>query len=179
MLVESDLGVETVGSGYRSAYTQTIDNPTNPKQDVLAPKPSNPKDIIGSDKLPMSLVPETAICYATLAHLEGLLKYGKVNWRECGVRFSIYHDALLRHIAKCNNGEWEDPDTLVPHLGNALACINVLIDAYECGKLIDDRPKSAPVASLIDRFSHKVKHLKQLFKDKTPYHYTIKDNETH
>jgi hypothetical protein len=158
-------GKETV-----SDYRERVGRPI-----TLDPKPSNPKDIIGSDKLPVSLVPDTAIAYATLGHLEGMLKYGLVNWRECGVRTSIYLDALGRHIAKFKNGEWEDPTTGVPHLGSALACINIIIDAYECGKLVDDRPKSAPVASLIDRFTAKVVHLKTLFKDHHPHHYTIGD----
>ena len=140
-------------------------------------KPSNPKDIIGSDKLPLDLVPDTALAYAALGHLEGMLKYGLVNWRECGVRTSIYLGALSRHIAKFKNGEWEDPVTKVPHLGSALACINIIIDAYECGKMIDDRPKSAPVAGLIDRFSEKVKHLKRLFAEYHPHHYTISESD--
>ena len=34
-------------------------------------KPTNPKDIIGSNKVPMSMVPETALAYAALGLLEG------------------------------------------------------------------------------------------------------------
>jgi hypothetical protein len=139
------------------------------------PKPSNPKDIIGSDKLPLSLVPDTTIAYLTLGHLEGMLKYGLVNWRECGVRTSIYLDALARHVAKFKSGEWADPETRVPHLANALACLSIIVDAHECGKLIDDRPKPAPVAPLIDRSGGIVKHLKALFADRNPHHYTIGD----
>lgn len=175
MLVDYDSSMELRGGGYRAPYVQNIENPTNPKQDAIAPKPSNPKDIIGSDKVPLSLVPGTTKVYLALGHLEGMLKYGMVNWRECGVRTGIYLDALERHIEKFKNGEWADKDTQVPHLANALACLSIIVDAYECGKLIDDRPKSAPVASLIDRMSGTVKHLRELFKDKTPHHYTIAD----
>ena len=140
-------------------------------------KPSNPKDIIGSDKLPMSLVPGTSKAYQALGHLEGMLKYGLVNWRECGVRCSIYMDALERHLEKFKAGEWEAKDTKVPHLASMLACVGIIVDAYECGKLIDDRPMSAPVGDVIDRFSENVKHLKQMFKDHHPHHYTIADNK--
>ncbi len=136
-------------------------------------KPTNPKDLIGSNKLPLSLVPETSRAYQALGHLEGHLKYGLVNWREMGVRASVYLDALERHIGKWKNGEWADPVTKVPHLGNALACLGIIVDAYECGKLIDDRPKQAPVAEMIDRMSENVQHLKKLFGDKNPIHYTI------
>lgn len=135
-------------------------------------KPSNPKDLIGSTKLPLSLVPGTSKAYQALGHLEGMLKYGLVNWRECGVRASIYMDALERHYEKFKNGEWEDPQTLVPHLGSMLACIGIIVDAYECGKLVDDRPKQAPVGPMIDRMEANVRHLHEMFKDKAPHHYT-------
>ena len=135
-------------------------------------KPTNPKDLIGTDKLPLSLVPGTTKAYLALGHLEGHLKYGLVNWREAGVKVSIYQAALERHMSKFfDGGEWEDPETRVPHLANALACLSIIVDAYESGKLIDDRPKSAPVPELIDRFSEKVKHLRKLFGDKKPIDY--------
>ena len=140
-------------------------------------KLSNPKDMIGSDKLPMSQVPGSFKAYVALAFLEGMLKYGQVNWREAGVRTSIYMDALERHYEKFKNGEWADPVTHVPHLASMGACEAIIMDAKLCGKLIDDRPKSAPVAELIDELSETVKHLKELHKDKSPYHYTIKDND--
>lgn len=136
-------------------------------------KPSNPKDIIGSDKLPLSLVPGSTKAYLALGHLEGMLKYGYFNFREAGVRCSIYTDALERHLEKFKNGEWEDPITKVPHLANMLACLSIIVDAHECGKLTDDRPKSSPVASLIDRFAENVKHLKTLFSESKPVDYFI------
>ncbi len=136
-------------------------------------KDSNPKDIIGSTKLPLNLVPATTKAYLAIGHLEGHLKYGLVNWREAGVRMSIYLDAMNRHLDKMNNGEWEDPATSVPHIANAITCLSIIIDAYECGKLTDDRPKAAPVASLIDRFSEKVVHLKKLFGGSKPIDYFL------
>lgn len=134
-------------------------------------KPSNPKDMIGSTKLPMSLVPGSMKAYAALGYLEGMLKYGLVNWREAGVRCSIYMDALERHYEKFKNGEWEDKQTGVPHLASMLACIGIIIDAHTAGKLTDDRPKQAPVGALIDSFEEKVKHLQKLHADKNPHHW--------
>lgn len=134
-------------------------------------KPSNPKDLIGTDKVPLSLVPATSIAYQALGHLEGHLKYGKVNWREAGVKFSIYLDACLRHLKKLEDGEWADPQTKVPHLGNALASLGIIVDAYECGKLIDDRPKQGAGAATIDRLAGVVKHLRTIFGDKNPKHF--------
>ena len=134
-------------------------------------KPTNPKDIIGSNKVPLSLVPSTTIAYLAVAHLEGHLKYGLVNWREKGVKASVYLDAAQRHLAKWMNGEWADEATHVPHLANALACISIIVDAIECGKLIDDRPKEAPITRTLDELSGTVKHLRELFKDCAPIHY--------
>lgn len=134
-------------------------------------KPSNPKDLIGTNKVPLSLVPAMSIAYQSLGHLEGHLKYGKTNWREAGVKFTIYIDAMLRHIEKLCDGEWADPETHVPHLGNILACAGIIVDAYESGKLIDDRPKQAPTGAGIDRLGAVVKHLREMHKDKSPVHY--------
>jgi hypothetical protein len=136
-------------------------------------KPSNPKDLIGSNKLPLGIVPATTEAYLALGHSEGHIKYGLVNWREAGVRWSIYKDALLRHIAKFEAGEEEDPETTVPHLANAITCLSIIIDAKECGKLIDDRPKPAPISELIVRFSQKLMFLKKLFGDKKPVDYFL------
>lgn len=142
-------------------------------------KPSNPKDIIGSDKLPMGGIPGVVAAYASLAHMEGLLKYGQVNWRECGVRASIYLDAMQRHFWKYKDaGEWADPTTRVPHLASIIACAAIILDAQLAGKLIDDRPKpNEALAPLIDELGSTVQHLKRLFAEHNPRHYTIADRE--
>lgn len=138
-------------------------------------KPSNPKDMVGSTKLPLNLVPAVTVAYAALGHGEGMLKYGLVNWRECGVRMSIYLDALERHIKKVTEGEWIDPKSGVPHFANALACISIIIDAYHAGKLIDDRPLSNPGAiRFIESEGVEIwKGLMAQHADKHPHHYTI------
>lgn len=136
-------------------------------------KPTNPKDLVGSSKVPMGLVPPITMAYLSLAHLEGDLKYGRVNWREAGIRVMIYIDACLRHIAKYRDGEWEDPMTHVPHLANALTCLSIIADAHNSGNIIDDRPKSAPSAQAIDKLGEVVMHLKELHADKKPVDYFI------
>lgn len=163
------------GGAWYDTNTCTHLDDIRKREFTLADKPSNPKDIIGSTKLPLNLVPKTTMAYLTLGHLEGQLKYGTNNWREAGVRMSIYLDALQRHLAKMSDGgEWEDPVTKVPHLANAITCLSIIIDAYECGKLTDDRPKSCVgLPDLIDKFSEKVKHLQGLFADKKPIDYLV------
>lgn len=147
------------------------------KERGLDEKPTNPKDMIGSNKLPMSLFPSSVIAYGCLGFLEGMLKYGLVNWREAGIRISIYLDAAERHHAKFKNGEWADPKTKVPHLSSILACYGIIVDAHTCGKLIDDRPKQAPLGELIEALEPIVPHLKELFKDKNPKHWTIEEEK--
>lgn len=142
------------------------------------PKASNPKDIIGTGKLPLDLVPDTGIVYAALAFLEGALKYGKFNWRIAGVRWSVYEAALKRHMVKVKEGEWKDPVTGVPHIGSMLACLMILADAAENGKLIDDRPPSMLTASdFVDSTVKDVAQLKRVFAKHDPKQYTIEDTE--
>lgn len=140
-------------------------------------KPTNPKDAVGATKLPLDLVPATAIAMASLAHLDGALKYGAWNWRDAGVRSSIYVAAAIRHIQKWNNGEECDKDSGVHHLGHALACLNILVDSMAQGNLNDDRPPSVEISRFMDMLTQDVKRLSELHADKTPKHFTIKDTK--
>lgn len=140
-------------------------------------KASNPKDAIGIQKLALSLVPQTAVALASLAHLDGALKYGKWNWRSCGVRASVYLDACRRHLAKWEDGEELDSDSGVPHLAHALACLNIIVDSRAAGKLTDDRPPSVGVSGFFEELTGHVKRLIEKHKDKAPRHYTIADTE--
>lgn len=84
-------------------------------------KPSNPKDITGSDNLPLHLWPETATALGCLGLLDGALKCACSNFRTIGVRASIYYDACRRHLNRWFEGEDLDPDSGPPHLAHALA----------------------------------------------------------
>ena len=141
-------------------------------------KPTNPKDIVGSTKVPMGLWPETATALGSIAFLNGALKYGRTNWRVAGVRASIYVDAAKRHIAAWWEGEEVDPDDGVPHLGAALACLAILVDARAAGKLEDDRLVAGGYRQLMTELTPLVAALQEKHKgDRTePRHYTIKDN---
>ncbi len=140
-------------------------------------KNTNPKDLIGSDKLPLHLFPMTATVYGTMALLDGALKYGRANWRSAGVRASIYYDACLRHLTKWFEGETIDSDSGLPHLSHALACIAILIDAVEANKLKDDRMYKGGYLRLVKKFAPDVKRLKKLHKAKNPKHWTIADKK--
>lgn len=138
-------------------------------------KATNPKDVIGSGKLPLELVPQTAVVEESLAYLEGASKYGRYNWRVGGVRTSIYAAAMLRHFVKWWNGEDADPDTRVPHLASMRACLGIMIDARECGKLTDDRPPPAPLGRMIAAAEQIATHVRAMFADKSPKQWTIAD----
>lgn len=144
----------------------------------MSTKPTNPKDAIGIMKADMGLVPDTAVLALSEAFLEGALKYGCYNWRVAGVRASVYHAALRRHVAKWWNGQERDPKTHIPHLHSALACIAILIDARTYDKLNDDRPPAPDpdaTARAIDALEDSVKRLKMEFETYAPHQYTIAD----
>lgn len=140
---------------------------------------TNPKDAIGSVKLPLHLWPAEATALGCLGMLEGMLKYGRNNYiAGDGVIASIYVDATKRHLDAWFSGEETSPDSGVPHLANALATIAIVVKAQAHGKLIDDRDY-APVSGyrkLVDSITPHVKRLQALFADKTPKHYTVSEN---
>lgn len=103
-------------------------------------KPTNPKDAIGSKKVAVHHVPQHVLQKASLAMLEGAIKYGSYNYRVAGVRASIYYDAFMRHMQAWWEGQDTDPDSGLPHLWKALACLVILEDAKTNGMLNDDRP---------------------------------------
>lgn len=105
-------------------------------------KESNPKDRIGVKKAPFNVIPARVTAEVGLAMLEGALKYGAYNYRAIGVRTSVYYDALQRHISAFWEGEDEDPDSGLPHIVKAIACLVVLRDSQLIGNCVDDRPPS-------------------------------------
>jgi len=135
-------------------------------------KQTNPKDAIGATKLPLHLIPSSAMGYLSLAFLEGACKYGKYNWRVAGVRATIYADAAERHLKKWLDGEDSDPKTGVSHLASVMACCAIIIDAACVGKLTDDRPPRMATGRLYDDLIANVSHLKELFKDYDPVQWT-------
>jgi hypothetical protein len=153
-------------------YTPPPMHKGGPRADTTS-KPTNPKDAIGSDKLPLHLWPDHVSALGSLAMLEGALKYGRANFRAIGVKASIYHDALKRHIAGWWEGEDADPDSGLPHLAHALACIAILVDAAAGGKLADDRAYPGGHRLAVDALTPHVKRLKEKYADRAPTHYTI------
>lgn len=101
---------------------------------------TNPKDLVGSTKVSMSKFPVVAIAHGAHAMMDGADKYGAYNWRAKQVQADIYVDAALRHLSAWFEGEEVAKDSGVHHLGHAIACCAILLDAQETGNLIDNRP---------------------------------------
>lgn len=138
---------------------------------------ANPKDVIGNTKLPLSLVPATAMAWESLALLDGATKYGYWNWRIAGIRASVYVDATMRHLEKWNNSENCDSDSALIHLAHARATIGIIIDAAACGKLIDDRAPAMDIGAYFDKLTPHVARIKLKNADKLPRHFTGADSE--
>ena len=128
-------------------------------------KETNPKDdAAAGTRVDLSLFPHTAIVHGALAMTEGHLKYGGYNYRISGVKASVYIAALRRHLLKWESGQNWDLKTLVHHLGSVIACAGIIIDAEECGKLIDDRPPAVPdIDELLDRAEQITQHLHKIY----------------
>ncbi len=138
--------------------------------------PRNPKDAIARSKVPLHLWPISATMYGCWALFCGKTKYGGLNWRATPVLASVYYGALLRHAGRWWEGESIDPDDGTPHLGNALACLAILIDAHICGTLIDDRAfNGVKVVDSLNSFNHLAPEIEAKYADKKPKHYTIAD----
>lgn len=150
--------------------------------DLPQAKQSNPKDAVGSRKARwFSYVPLRVMAWVGLALLEGARKYGRHNYREAGVRASVYVDACVNgHLQKWWEGEDVDPDTCsidpetgkpdlntgLNHIDKAIASLIVLRDGMLQGNWVDDRPPAIHkpeefwpdldkrAAAIIDRYPH-------------------------
>lgn len=101
---------------------------------------NNPKTAFGAKKIPLEVVPPSAVHALAEAFADGAKKYGPYNWREKSISSSIYYGACLRHITAWWDGEDLAPDSGIHHLHHAMACLAMLVDGNSVGKLNDNRP---------------------------------------
>jgi 5'(3')-deoxyribonucleotidase len=140
-------------------------------------KPTNPKDALGVMKVPLHFVSGIVKAYASIAHYLGNVKYGAWNYRNGGARASVYLSALQRHIDRWVEGQEYDSVDGTPHLANALACINILIESKANGNLIDDRPPSRinELEACYSEVERIMKTIVARYPDRKPKHFTIED----
>lgn len=114
-------------------------------------KLTNPKDAVGSKKVPISTMPFPVLGEVNLALLEGSLKYGRHNYRRAGVRASVYLDAcVMRHLGNWWEGQDLDPDSEIHELSKAIAGLTVLRDSIMRGNWVDDRPPKSQAGWLAE-----------------------------
>lgn len=103
-------------------------------------KETNPKESFGVRKCSSSVVSQLVLMEINVAMAEGAGKYGRHNYRESGVRASVYYDALRRHADRWWEGQDTDPDSQLNHITKAITSLVVLRDAMLNGTFNDDRP---------------------------------------
>lgn len=115
------------------------------ESDLITPQSKattvNPKDLVGNTKVSLTKLPAVAVAHGAMAMMDGAAKYGAFNWRDKEVIASIYVDAAMRHLQCWFEGQETASDSMVHHLGHAMACCAILLDAQAKNKLVDDRPK--------------------------------------
>lgn len=139
----------------------------------MSQKPSNPKDIVGSRKAPMSAVPSGVLAEVGVAMLEGASKYGRHNFRASKIRTSVYYDSVIRHLFSFWEGEDIDPDSGMSHVTKAITSLVVLRDAMMQGMAIDDRPPRS--AQFYPALNAAAASIAELYADKNPKNWTIED----
>lgn len=121
--------------------------------DPQTTKSSNPKDVLAASeqRVLLHLIPSPALAHVAQALMDGARKYGPYNWRVEGVSAVSYLSATMRHVRDYLDGEECADDSGVHHLGHAMACLAILLDAIEVGNLVDDRPLPAPTSEIFER----------------------------
>jgi len=116
---------------------------------------SNPKDLLGTKKTPLRLVPPALSIWTAGVMATGKSKYGELydvwgydgaNWRMKAVRLSVYLEAIDRHHKGVSDGQWFDEEDGMPHVAHISACVAIILDAWSCGQLIVDIPPRGTAA---------------------------------
>ena len=137
----------------------------------------NPKDVVGTKKVPMSTVPLPVLYETALAMMEGAREYGRHNYRIAGVRGSVYYDALWRHIGAWWEGEDIDPKSGLHHIAKAIATLVVLRDSQIAGNWEDDRPPNIIDSNFWDSLNKHAANLVDSIPDPKPACTQIKNQK--
>ena len=139
-------------------------------------KETNPKDVIGMKKAPISTLSCAVLFEMGLGMLEGARKYGRHNYRAMGVSATVYYDAAMGHLMDWFEGEDIDLDSGLSHVTKALTALLVLRDSMLCGNWVDDRPLRNPKKLYKKSFNSKAKAIIEKYPDgEEPYLETRKD----
>jgi hypothetical protein len=114
---------------------------------------TNPKDVFGTNKVPLALISPVATAIEAMCMSEGGYKYGPFNYRVSKVQAYVYLEAAKRHIDAVLDGQDYDSQTGMPHLGYARSTCGIYLDAWMNGHLIDNRPQPGKGPSILDGFA--------------------------
>lgn len=151
--------------------TQTVYHLANVSivPDLVDTKDTNPKDAVGLSKAALSVLPMPPLYEAALAMAEGAMKYGRHNYRAASVRYSVYFDAIQRHLALWYEGQDNAPDSGCHHLGHVMACCIILLDdilGNQAGN--DDRPPVNHNERWLSEFNRRMKVLLERYPNPEP-----------
>ncbi len=132
---------------------------------------TNPKDLLGAKKTPITLLPIEGVRQGALAMKHGADKYGPYNWRDKKVQALIYADAMIRHIYEWIDGFDKDKDSGLHPLAHVVANGALVLDAIKYGNLIDNRPK------VIKQEENHLKHQLKAAEDITNYLHSLDRNK--
>jgi len=139
-------------------------------------KDTNPKDVIGMMKAPISTLSCAVLFEMGLGMLEGARKYGRHNYRAMGVSATVYYDAAMGHLMDWFEGEDIDPDSGLSHVTKALTALAVLRDSMLMGNWVDDRPLRNPNKFYKKHFNPKAEEIIGRYPNgEEPYLETRKD----
>ncbi|MBS7741422.1 MULTISPECIES: dATP/dGTP diphosphohydrolase domain-containing protein [unclassified Chelatococcus] len=122
---------------------------------------TNPKDRAGSCRVDLSLFPAAGLIHGAHAMMDGADKYDPYNWREKKVRTRVYIAAAQRHLLDYLDGEDTADDSGAHHLGHAIACCAIILDAMETGNLVDDRPVPGKASAILKRLEAVIRSKKK------------------
>jgi len=146
--------------------TEQIDS----KTDQLRIKSTNPKDIIGVRKAPISTLSCAVLFEMGLGMMEGARKYGRHNYRAMGVSATVYYDAAMGHLMDWFEGEDIDSDSGLSHVTKALTTLLTLRDSMLMNNWVDDRPLRNPNKLYKKHFNLKAKEIIEKYPDgEEPY----------
>jgi hypothetical protein len=128
-------------------------------------KETNPKDVIGMKKAPISTLSCAVLFEMGLGMLEGARKYGRHNYRAMGVNASVYYDATIGHLMDWFEGEDIDEDSGLNHVTKALTSLITLRDSMLMGNWVDDRPLRNPNKLYKKTFNPKAKEIIEKYPD--------------
>ena len=131
-------------------------------------KDTNPKDVLGMSKMPMSTLSGPVLGEVSIAMLEGSLKYRRHNCRIAGARASVYYDAAFRHLSSWWEGQNDDPHSGISHVTKAIAGLMVLRDSMLQGNWVDDRPPKATNQDWVEDMNARARDLLEKYPDAEP-----------